>query len=481
MGTPARSTIWATEPAAEWLEAYPAGNGRLGAMVFGRVNKEMIGLNEETLWTKQNPDRRNPDALAHLAEIRRLLLDGKPLEANFVAEYASFGRPHYQATYQTLATLKLLLLDHHLEWASELPPLDRPRRRVDHGRLPDRRRPPPARGLRVTTRRRDRRPARVVERGRAAQVAMNLYRKQDGVGTCLDDQTLSLTGRCGSRGTRFESLLRVIPGDGTVERSATISWCATAAPPRSSWRAATDFRHDDYAAAVRRTIHTAADRGYAAVRADHVREHAEKMGRVRISLGDAVHPRPTGRRPRSRPERASNGSERAATTRACSPCSSSTGATCSSVRADPGTLPANLQGIWNEMYIPAWDSKFTININAQMNYWPAEVGALPECHEPFFDLLDRVRVDGAETARVHYDCRGFVAHHNTDLWADTAPLDNTLCGLWPLGGAWMALHLWDHFDYTRDLDFLAARAYPVMKDAADVPPRLRHRARRAAC
>ena len=79
---------------------------------------------------------------------------------------------------------------------------------------------------------------------------------------------------------------------------------------------------------------------------------------------------------------------------------------------------------------------------------------LPECHEPFFDLLDRVRVDGTETARVHYDCRGFVAHHNTDLWADTAPLDNTLCGLWPLGGAWMALHLWDHFDYSRDLDFL---------------------------
>ena len=118
------------------------------------------------------------------------------------------------------------------------------------------------------------------------------------------------------------------------------------------------------------------------------------------------------------------------------------------------------------MYIPGWDSKFTININAQMNYWPAEIGALSECHEPFFDLLDRVRVDGADNGRAHYDCRGFVAHHNTDLWADTAPLDNTLCGLWPLGGAWMALHLWDHYDYTRDVEFLRTRAYPVMKDAA---------------
>ena len=461
-GTP---IIWATEPAAEWLEAYPAGNGRLGAMVFGRVNKEMIGLNEETLWTKQNPDRRNPDALAHLGEIRRLLLDGKPLEANFVAEYASFGRPHYQATYQTLATLKLLLLDHHLEWASEYRrsiDLDAGLITVDYriGDVHHRReifvsQPDDVIVVRLES-------SSEVER----QVAMNLYRKQDGVGTCLDDQTLSLTGRCGSRGTRFESLLRAIPGDGTVsavgdhlvvrDRGATTIVVA----------AATDFRHDDFAATVRTTIHTAADRGYAEVRADHVREHAEMMGRVRISLGD--------RRP---------------STADGSATSLPTGARLERIRAGgddpgllalffqygrylllgssrPGTLPANLQGIWNEMYIPAWDSKFTININAQMNYWPAEVGGLPECHEPFFDLLDRVRLDGTETARVHYDCRGFVAHHNTDLWADTAPLDNTLCGLWPLGGAWMALHLWDHFDYSRDLDFLASRAYPVLKDAA---------------
>ena len=131
----------------------------------------------------------------------------------------------------------------------------------------------------------------------------------------------------------------------------------------------------------------------------------------------------------------------------------------------PGTLPANLQGIWNEMYIPAWDSKFTININAQMNYWPVEVGALSECHEPFFDLLDRVRVDGADTARIHYDCRGFVAHHNTDLWADTAPLDNTLCGCGRSAGrGWRCTC--GTTTTTRATEFLRARAYPVMRDAA---------------
>ena len=108
-------------------------------------------------------------------------------------------------------------------------------------------------------------------------------------------------------------------------------------------------------------------------------------------------------------------------------------------------MPANLQGIWNEHYISAWDSKYTININTEMNYWGAEVGALPECHDPLFDLIDRVVVSGAETARVHYGCSGFVVHHNTDIWADTAPLDNVNCGLWPLGGAWLATHLWDRY------------------------------------
>ncbi|MDQ3164230.1 MAG: glycoside hydrolase family 95 protein, partial [Actinomycetota bacterium] len=132
----------------------------------------------------------------------------------------------------------------------------------------------------------------------------------------------------------------------------------------------------------------------------------------------------------------------------------------------PGTLPSNLQGIWTDSYQPAWDSKFTININLQMNYWPAEVANLAECHEPLFDLLDRLRVTGAETAARHYGCGGFVAHHNTDAWADTAPLDNVYCGLWPAGAAWLALHLWERYAFAPDEDFLRERAYPVLRDAA---------------
>ena len=452
--------IWSAEPAREWLEAHPAGNGRLGAMVFGRVHKEMIGLNEETMWTRQGGDRNNPDSLGHLDEIRELLLDGRTLEANFLAEYAMFGRPHYQATYQQLATLKLLTLDHHIEWATDF------RREIDldNGLVTVQYRIGDVHHLReiFVSAPDDVIVVRLSSSSDAERrLAMNLYRKQDALGVCLDHATLELSGRCGSRGTSFDALLRVIPGEGTVTAVGDHLHVRDRGPTTIIVAAATDFRHQDHAGVVRATIERAEATGFDEIRRRHVDEHREKMTRVRIALGDPADD--ASRRPtEQRLETIRHGGNDPGILAIFF----QFGRYLLLGSSRPGTLPANLQGIWNEMYIPAWDSKFTININAQMNYWPAEVAALSECHEPFFDLLDRVRVSGAETARVHYGCTGFVAHHNTDLWADTAPLDNNRCGLWPLGGAWMALHLWDRFEFTRDLEFLATRAYPVMKDAA---------------
>ena len=460
MTDPTGPRMWSAEPSREWLEAHPAGNGRLGAMVFGRVHKETIGLNEETMWTRQSGDRNNLDSLSHLDAIRALLLEGRALEANFLAEYAMFGRPHYQATYQPLATLKLLTLDHHIEWASDF------RREIDldrglvtvqycigdvqHVREIFVSAPDDVIVVRLSSN-------SDVER----RLAMNLYRKQDALGTCLDHATLELSGRCGSRGTSFDALLRVIPGDGSVTAVGDHLHVRDRGSTTIIVAAATDFRHEDYASVVLATVERAVATGFDQIRRRHVDEHSEKMQRVRISLGDPADDasrRPTDQRLET--------IRRGGNDPGILALFFQYGRYLLLGSSRPGTLPANLQGIWNEMYIPAWDSKFTININAQMNYWPAEVAALSECHEPFFDLLDRVRVSGAETARVHYGCTGFVAHHNTDLWADAAPLDNNRCGLWPLGGAWMALHLWDRFEFTRDLEFLATRAYPVMKDAA---------------
>jgi alpha-L-fucosidase 2 len=133
----------------------------------------------------------------------------------------------------------------------------------------------------------------------------------------------------------------------------------------------------------------------------------------------------------------------------------------------PGDLPANLQGLWADGLNPPWNSDYHLNINLQMNYWPAEVAALPECHQPLFELIESLREPGRHTARVHYGARGWVAHHLTDVWGFTTPADGASWGLWPMGAAWLCQHLWEHYAFTGDKDFLARRGYPAMKDAAE--------------
>ena len=132
----------------------------------------------------------------------------------------------------------------------------------------------------------------------------------------------------------------------------------------------------------------------------------------------------------------------------------------------PGSQPLNLQGIWNESTSPPWDSKYTTNINAEMNYWPTEPLNLAECHLALFDALDEIVISGRETAKTHYDCRGWVLHHNFDLWRGTAPINASNHGIWVTGGAWMCQHLWWHYQFGGDKQFLAQRAYPVMKEAS---------------
>jgi alpha-L-fucosidase 2 len=132
----------------------------------------------------------------------------------------------------------------------------------------------------------------------------------------------------------------------------------------------------------------------------------------------------------------------------------------------PGGQPANLQGLWNDSLTPAWDSKWTVNINTQMNYWPAEVANLSECAEPLFDMIAECAITGRKTAQVHYGARGWVLHHNTDLWRGTAPINASNHGIWPTGGAWLCRHLWERYLYTGDREFLGRRAYSLMRESA---------------
>ncbi|HJU48121.1 MAG TPA: glycoside hydrolase family 95 protein [Gaiellaceae bacterium] len=453
-------TLWYTTPAPRWLASLPVGNGRLGATVFGRVYKETVIFNEETVWTRWPDDRHNPAAREALPEVRRLLMEGRIEEAHTRAELSMFGMPHRQASYQVLADMTLLFGGHHEELvtgyrraldlddgiASVEYELDGVRfYRQIFASIPD-----DVVVLRFEA-----------SASGAVEVGSHFYRRYDAFER-IDGNDHVIGGAVGARGTAFSGRARVLPEGGTVACPGDHISVQGADAVTILVAAATDFRHEDYERACLDTLDAAASRSFEELRARHVASHRAPMRRVRLRL--QAHPDPAleALPTDARLERVLSG----ALDPGLVELHFQFGRYLLLGSSRPGSLPANLQGIWNESYQPAWDSKFTININLQMNYWPAEVANLAECHEPLFDLIDRLRVTGAETARLHYGCGGFVAHHNTDLWADTAPLDNVFCGLWPAGAAWLVHHLWEAYAYGLDEAFLRDRAYPGLKEAA---------------
>jgi alpha-L-fucosidase 2 len=229
--------------------------------------------------------------------------------------------------------------------------------------------------------------------------------------------------------------------------------------------AATDFRERDaagMAAACAQTLQKAAAHTYRELRAEHVADYRKYARRAEIHLLDEPDPRRNVATDK-RLQRVKDGGEDAGLVETYF----QYGRYMLISSSRPGTLPANLQGIWNESVDPPWGSKYTVNINAEMNYWIAEAGNLAELHPQLFELLDRTRAQGAETARKYYNARGFVMHHNTDLWGDSIPVDHVKAGVWAVGAAWISLHLWEHFSYSGDKEFLSQRAYPRLREIAE--------------
>ena len=456
-------TLWYNQPATLWEEALPVGNGRLGGMVFGGAASERIQFNEDTVWTGKPHDYAHPGAYNHLNSLRELLFQGRQKEAEELAMREFMSIPLRQKAYQAFGDL-------HIEFPG-----------IDAGKISGYRRelnldraiaavrfeqdgvvyeretfaswPAQALVVRLSASRpgRIRFSARLESAHAGAQIL------------ALGANQLSMQGAVADSAIRFEARLAAFPEggklavkDGRIEVSGAnaVTLVLSGATNFKNYK---DVSGDPQA---RNNAVFAALRGkkYETLREEHVADHQKLFRRLHLDLG-VTHAARLPTNERIAAFRDGDDPQLVALL-------VQFGRYLLIASSRPGGQPANLQGIWNDSNKPAWDSKYTVNINTEMNYWPAEPANLAECHLPLFEALKEVAESGARTAKEHYNARGWVLHHNFDLWRGTAPINNANHGIWVTGGAWLAHHLWDHYLYGGDLEFLRSTAYPLMRGAA---------------
>lgn len=451
------------EPAKDWNSALPVGNGRLGAMVFGTVEEELIQFNEDSVWYGGPRNRNNPDALTYLPEVRKLVFEGRLKEAHRLAEAALSATPRSERHYLTAGNL-VIRFDHpegepshyrrELDLASAVASVDyqygwAKYRRETFSSYPDQ-----AIFIRFTADR----PGAISFNARFER---NKGRYMDRSGRAGTD-TVTMSNDCGGRdGLTYTAAVKAVADGGKVSIIGEHLFVEAADAVTLILTAASTFRYPEPELRCLDVLSGAAAETYERLKARHIEDYAPLFDRMKLTLG-SLEEAANDRSVAQRLAQVAQGAEDAGLVTLYF----HFGRYLLLSGSRPGSLPANLQGIWNDSMTPPWDSKYTININTQMNYWPAESCNLAECHEPLFELVERMRESGRVTAREMYGCRGFVAHHNTDIWADTAPQD--IYGpatQWVMGAAWLSLHLWEHYRFHPDEAFLR-RAYDTMKEAA---------------
>jgi alpha-L-fucosidase 2 len=455
--------LWYRQPAEQWTEALPIGNGRLGAMVFGGVARERLQLNEDTMYAGGPYDPSSADALAALPQVRALIAAGRYAEAQELANAKMMARPLRMPSYQTIGDLVLAggPSSYTTEYRRSLD-LDSAIaevRYVQDGVTFTRETfASPVDDVIVMRIRADRPGALHLRVGFETPMPGSV-RSADGA-LVLQGENTSQEGLPAA--LRYEARLGLETDGGelALREDAFVVTGASAVVLRLAI-ATSHVRYDDVggdpAAANAARLAAAAAKPFEALREAHVAAHRALFRRVSLDLGTT----PAADKPTDVRIRNSAATDDPALAALYFQYARYLLVSCSR----PGTQPANLQGLWNDKLSAPWGSKYTININTEMNYWPAEPANLAECVQPLVQLVREIAITGARTARVNYGARGWVAHHNTDLWRATAPIDGAQWGLWPLGGAWLCQHLWDHYDYGRDRAFLAD-VYPLMRGAA---------------
>ncbi|WCJ58068.1 glycoside hydrolase family 95 protein [Fontisphaera persica] len=457
--------LWYDKPAARWVEALAIGNGKISAMVFGGVGQERLQLNEGTLWAGGPYDPVNPEAREALPEARQLVNEGKYREAAKLIGAKIMAKPLRQMPYQTVGDLRLAFagstnaenyrrtLDLDTAMATVTYTADgvRHQREVFASALDNvivlRLTADPPGKLAFTASMRTPMAATVETEGKDTLVMRGMGGTAQGIKGQI----------------RYQARVKLLPEGGEMKAEGGAVTVTNATAVTLLITAATSYkRFDDVSgdpeALVKATLDAAAKKSLAQLRAAHLADYQPRFRRVTLDLGQSEAMKlPTDERIRRFGQ--GNDPHLAALyyqfgrylLLSCS---------------RPGGQPATLQGLWNESMTPPWDSKYTININTEMNYWPAEPGNLAECVEPLLAMVEELTITGGRTAQKMYGARGWVVHHNTDIWRASAPIDGPQWGMWPCGGAWLCLHLWDRYEYSGDTTLLR-RIYPVLKGASE--------------
>jgi alpha-L-fucosidase 2 len=461
-------------PAKEWTEALPLGNGRIGAMLFGGVQEEHLQINEGTLWGGGPHDYTNPEAYSHLSELRRLIFEGKVKEADELTA-KMMGRPKLLMPYQPFCDLHLRFTGdgpveeyaRELDLQKAVATIRYRRGDVSYLRETFISRPDQALVEHLTASRKASLSFTLEldtpQPGGKTEIAGAGSLKLDGQIEPRQNPDNAWTGSWSEPGLRYAARVTLRAGGGRIERRDNTLAVEDADEVTLIFSGATSFRNfrdmsGDAAGQADGFVTAAAQKSYAQLLAAHLADYQSLFQRVSLRLGDGVQPATaTDIRIKSFPQ---DGDPQLVALYY------QFGRYLLISSSRPGGQPANLQGLWNQDVVPAWGSKMTTNINLQMNYWPAESGDLWEEEQPLWDLVRDLRVTGGETARIHYHARGWVLHHNTDLWRATTPVDGSW-GMWPVGAAWLANQMWDHYEFSGDGAFLRQQAYPAMKEAAE--------------
>lgn len=479
--------LWYRQPAVQWVEALPVGNGRLGAMVFGGVATERLQLNEDTLWSGPTPTWNTPGAQAALPGVREAIFTGdyveadrraKALQGAFTQSYQPLGDLHLHFAHGDAPTSYYRDLDLDSAVATTTYTIDG----VTYTRRVFISAPAQVLIMQLTcdqpgqltfTAKLDSllhhrvmaaQPTVLLLTGKAPAHVEPSYRKVEPAVIYAQEET--------GAGVNFAAALTAVTTSGTVQCDARGLHITNADAVTLYLTAATGFvalnqvpgrSQADVAQLVQSALEVVAGKGHETLFADHLTDHQALFRRVALDLGTtAAAALPTDERIRT----FQMGNDPQLITLLFQ-----YGRYLLITSSRPGTQPANLQGIWNDMMRPPWSSNYTININTQMNYWPAETTNLAECHQPLLDFIGELSVNGAETARVNYGCRGWTAHHNSDFWRHSGQVGaygdgDPVWACWPMGGAWLCQHLWEHYAFGGDESYLRHHAYPVLKSAA---------------